>query len=173
MPIWSGTSKGLWEKGGDDMKKIILLGLILLFVGSSAGFSQNIPLPKEIVIKTPSADLPKEIAAFLGKWKGKWAGASAWGERNVSHILVVMEIDSEKAEVIYATAAEQGADSASENITAKIISGGNPKIEFNTVSRPGSGHIGPRTWYTFEMQKDLKTLKGVTGNMKATLQKIE
>jgi hypothetical protein len=79
------------------MKKIIFLGLVLLLVGSSTGFSQNIPLPKDIVIKNPSADLPKEIAAFPGKWKGAWDGRADF-------IIVVTEIDLEKAEIIYANA---------------------------------------------------------------------
>jgi hypothetical protein len=156
------------------MKKIVFLGLVLLLVASSTGFSQNIPLPKEIVIKAPSSELPKEIAAFSGKWKGKWDG-------RVDFILVVTETDSEKAEIIYATAEAwiMGylATAACEYETAKVILGDNPKIQFNGTIHLTSGYPGVLAWYTFEMQKDLKTLKGTfewgKATLKAILEKIE
>jgi hypothetical protein len=135
------------------MKKIVFLGLVLLLVGSATGFSQNIP--QDIVIKNPSADLPKEIAAFSGQWKGIWNGA----ERNF--ILVVREIDLEKAEITYATGGG-GANvaAACEDITAKVILEKPPKIQFSRTIKYSVGvAVGDRGWYTFEMQGDLKTLK--------------
>jgi len=155
------------------MKKIVFLGLVLLLVASSTGFSQNIPLPKDIVIKTPSPGLSKEVVAFSGKWKGVWSG---WG---AGFVMIVAEIDSEKAKILYTTT-----EKVYEKITAKVIIGENPKIEFDRIVRiPG---ISPfSNWYTFEMQNDLKTLKGTCqvpmnssksvapGTYKATLQKME
>jgi len=153
------------------MKKIVFLGLVLLLVASSTGFSQNIPLPKDIEIKVPSPELPKEIIAFSGKWKGTWSGGGA------DLILVVTEIDLEKAEIIYANSDDRLIAAACDYITAKVILGGNPKIQFIRTVRGKSGRVADKGWYTFEMQKDSKTLKG-TGEFpqatsKATLEKIE
>jgi hypothetical protein len=145
--------------------------LVLVLVASSTGFSQNIPLPKDVEIKVPSAEIPKEIAAFSGKWKGTWS----WGEADF--ILVVTEIDLEKAEIIYATSEAGDTAAARDYVTAKVIFGDNPKIQFSRLVRFKTGHVGSRGWYTFEMQKDLKTLKGVVEwpqfTSKATLGKIE
>ena len=154
------------------MKKIIFLGLVLLLIGSSTGFSQNIPLPKDIVIKNPSADLPKEIAAFSGKWKGTWSGGG------VSFTLTVTEIDLEKAEIVYANSEGQYIPEACDPLTAKVIPGNNPKIQFNrTVQLKTRNVMQPTFQYSFEMQKDLKTIKGILeapkSTSKATLEKIE
>jgi hypothetical protein len=62
----------------------------------SAGFSSaQVPLPADVSIVAPSADMRKDIAAFSGKWVGRWAG-------NLDAILIVEEITSEKARVLYA-----------------------------------------------------------------------
>jgi hypothetical protein len=134
-------------------EKHLLIGFVILVVISitfSKGFPQSrVPLPKEIQIKSPSPDLSKEIAAFSGKWGGSW-------EKRLDFILIVKEIDQEKAEVIYAW----GGSRSDYNIfTAKIISGKEPRIEFWSS---GMGPQATRTkrFWTFEMQKDLKTLKG-------------
>jgi len=165
------------------MKKIVVLGLVLLLVASSTGFSQNIPLPKDIEIKAPSPGLPKEIAAFSGKWKGKWEG-------KVDFILVVTEIDSQKAKIIYATSeskllTSQGvwSDDPAYCIYEKgeiVSSRGKFQIQFQGKARQaGDSVISP--WFNFEMQKDLKSIKGILEykfpwtqyTFKSTLEKIE
>jgi hypothetical protein len=158
------------------MKKMILIGLAMVAVLliCNNGYAQGgVPLPKDIVIKPPSPELPKEIAAFSGKWKGKWDGQTDF-------IVVVTEIDSEKAEIIYANAENPSRRWAAVCAyeTAKVISGEKPKIQFKTTIKFTSGMtVGSMGWYTFEMQKDLKTLKGVVeypqATFKATLEKIE
>jgi hypothetical protein len=124
--------------------------------------SVSASLSKEIAIKTHSFELPKEIAAFPGKWRGTWSGGG------IDCILIVMEIDLKKAEIIYGNA---------EYITAKVILGDKPKIQFNRIYRGTSGYMGGRGWYTFEMQKNLKTLEGtaewIQSISKVTLEKIE
>jgi hypothetical protein len=132
----------------------------------------GVPLPKDIVIKPPSSELPKGIVALSGKWKGTWSGGGA------DFILVVTEIDLEKTEIIYANAADTRLIAAAcDYVTAKVILGDNPKIQFNRTIRSKSGQVGGKGWYTFEMQKDLKTLKGTVetpqATSKATLEKIE
>jgi hypothetical protein len=93
--------------------------------------------------------------------------------------LVVREIDSEKAEITYATGGGGGNIlAACEDITAKVILEKTPKINFNRTLRRGGGpSVGERGWYTFEMQKDLKTLKGIAefprATWKATLGKTQ
>jgi hypothetical protein len=158
------------------MKKMILIGLAMVAVLliCNNGYAQGgVPLPKDIVIKPPSPELPKEIAAFSGKWKGKWDG-------KIDFIVVVTEIDSEKAEIIYANAEYPSTRLAAACAyeTAKVISGEKPKIEFHmTIKFTAGTAVGGMGWYTFEMQKDLKTLKGVIkypqATMKATLEKSE
>ena len=147
------------------MKKILLtvvIGLIVIFSAFSTGFPQ--------VIKTPSPELPKEIAAFSGKWKGTWSGVG------IHFTLIVTEINMEKAEIIYSTMGSSKGAAASEDITAKVILGNNPKIQFSRSVHGVRVGIGS-AWYTFEMQKDLKTLKGVAEGAKmsgtATLERIE
>ena len=158
------------------MKKIVFLGLALLLVASSTGFSQNVPLPKDIEIKVPSPQLPKEIAAFSGKWRGSWRGV-------MDIIIVVTEIDQEKAEIIYAHP-----DTSVWNLsgtffreTGKVIPGEKSKIEFRLSSGgttlTGKNLPGAGAWITLEMQKDLKSLKAIYEGPKrkidGTLGKIE
>jgi hypothetical protein len=154
------------------MKKIVFLGLILLLVASSTGFSQNIPLPKDIVIKPPSPELPKEIAAFSGRWKGTWSGGGA------DFILVVTEISLGKAEIVYANSEGQYIPEACDPLTAKVIPGDSPKIQFNRIVRLKARRVlQPTFQYSFEMQKNLKTIKGILKEPKstsnATLEKVQ
>ena len=147
---------------------ITILGIsIILF---SKNYSQSdfsrIRLPENIEIKTPSPDLPKEIAAFSGKWKGSW-------QNQMDFILVIMEIDRDKAEVIYAFADAPAwgiRNSSYDYYSAKVVSNKKPRIEF-------TGR-GLSSWFTFEMETDLKTLKGTyeprsAPNRKAVLVKID
>jgi len=147
------------------MKEILLtvaVGLVLIFGGFSMGFPQ--------MIKAPSPEVAKEIAAFSGKWKGAWSGGG------VDFTLIVREITAEKALVTYANKGNQNFVEASNDVEARVIPGSNPKIQFNLAARGVRGGT-VNCWFTFEMQRDLRTLKGVAdaGPMsgKATLEKIE
>ena len=55
----------------------------------------KVPLPDDIKITAPAADVPKEIAAFSGVWEGKDVGYG------IGRVLVVEEINSKEAKVIY------------------------------------------------------------------------
>jgi len=131
-------------------KELIFLALSVLFslfLTSEVCLPQAIPLPEGIEIITPSSDLLKEIAAFSGKWEGVW-------ENVLDAILIVEEIDSEQAKVIYAWG-----DAPRWNITkgysrgvAKVIPGSRPKIEW------GEGVNRPK--FVFKMNKNLKELWG-------------
>jgi hypothetical protein len=157
------------------MKKMILIGLAMVAVLliCNNGYAQGgVPLPKDIVIKPPSPELPKEIAAFSGRWKGTWSGGG------VSFTLTVTEIDLKKAEIIYANSEGQYIPEACDPLTAKVIPGNSPKIQFNRTVRLKTRIIKQPTFrYSFEMQRDLKTIEGILeeprSTSKATLEKIE
>jgi hypothetical protein len=114
----------------------------------SAGGPEEIPLPKNINIVAPPADLPREIAAFSGKWTGKWDAV-------LNSVLIVEEINDKEAKVILA----QGnyppwpVEAGYRRIIARVIFSSKPSIEFE-VKRIDQPVV------TFEMQKDLNTIKG-------------
>src|SRR5262249_51815189 len=56
-----------------------------------------IPRPPEVHVTPPSADLPREVAAFSGTWEGAWD--NVWSSR-----LVVEDIHADAARVVYAWA---------------------------------------------------------------------
>jgi hypothetical protein len=102
---------------------------IMVIVGLTAcatmqGGLKDIPLPNDINIVPPAPNLPKEIAAFSGKWEGTW-------DSGLDSILVVEEIHDTWAQVVFAHG-----DLRRYNYTAnyerskfKVISGPKPKIE--------------------------------------------
>jgi len=118
-----------------------------------------------------SSELSKEIAAFSGKWKGTWSGGGTF------FTLIVTEIDSEKAKIIYDQWEGNLSPALHFDEIAKVIPGESPKIQFNRLFRFKGGQAGSVGWFTFEMQKDLKTLKGVAqwpkDTLKTTMEKIE
>ena len=61
------------------------------------------PLPENIIVVPPGADVPDEVAAFSGTWVGQWA-------QSVDHVLVVTKIEGRKVTFIYSVglAAAQG-----------------------------------------------------------------
>jgi len=112
---------------------------------------EEVPLPKDINIVAPSANLPKEIAAFSGKWAGKWDGVQG-------SVLIVEEINDKEARIILSQedypAAREAVDAGYRRIIAKVISSPIPSIEFEIIKREDHPVV------TFQMQKDLKTIKG-------------
>ncbi len=138
-------------------KSCFLAAIVAIFLTGMIGITvfqtqaaDEVPLPKDINIVPPSPDLPKEIAAFSGKWKGSWM----IGRASRRSILIIEEIDNKEAKIIFAV----GVSSASASLKtsavyrrykAKVIAGSPPKIEFITEEK---------SEITFEMKKDLKSL---------------
>ena len=89
---------------------LILIGLLLIGCASTA------PLPATLNIVPPSPDVPPEIAAFSGKWEGKW-----WGFQDA--ILVVEKIDSKEAELILSYGLAQGFEPRYSYRTAEVANG--------------------------------------------------
>ena len=153
-------------------KQIFISGLVLvlLMFGSVFGWketeiSKSVPLPKKIEIIQPTGDLPKEIAAFSGRWEGEWEE----GSRQAKSVLIVEEINAAKAKVIYGWGAYGNVRADYSPYTAKVIPGIKPKIEFSTQYRD----------FSFEMGEDLKTIHGINKPRKGlnvptiTMKKIE
>ena len=42
--------------------------------GAAAGLPAYIPIPPDLDIAAPTADVPREVAAFAGRWFGSWYG---------------------------------------------------------------------------------------------------
>ena len=104
--------------------------LILVLLGSRSAIAAEVPLPTQINIVLPSANLPKEIGAFSGRWEGTWEGT-------LQAVLIVEEIGPEKAKVIYAWA-----DAPAWNVkpgykryAAEVIAGGKTTLEFTADNK--------------------------------------
>src|SRR5207248_3405356 len=52
------------------------------------------PLPDDVAIRTPAAEVPAEFAAYSGAWTGKWVGGRA-------HTLIVEGIEGRSARLVY------------------------------------------------------------------------
>ena len=163
------------------MKKIIflssMLALLLLVENSFSGWKETeisrfVPLPPKIEIIRPPSDLPKEVAAFSGRWEGIWYEGIREGVRS---ILVVEKINSTEAQGIYGW--EKYGNFKADYIRwkSKIFTGPRTKIEFVNVGMGGTNK------HTFEMGEDLKTIYGLyefqgkilSGNSKTTMKKVE
>ncbi len=77
----------------------VLPGIFYLLFASAVyalAESCETPLPDDVNIRTPAADVPEKYTGFSGRWgPGKWDG-------ELCHVLVVETIDPEgEAEVIY------------------------------------------------------------------------
>lgn len=149
------------NKRSDLLVLAVTLAVTISFFGCampwkpSAGRPEEVPLPKDINIVAPAADLPRELAAFSGKWIGKWDGV-------YDSVLIVEEINDRKAKIILANehysgpmgiGAAEAIEGGYRRILAKVSNNPKPTIEFelNRLDRPV---------VTFQMQKDLKTIKG-------------
>jgi hypothetical protein len=115
--------------------------------------ADEVPLPEDITIVPPSPDLPKEIAAFSGKWQGTWIIATGRREKNPRKaVLIVEEIDKQEAKIIYAFGPYSGARELKgwyKRFKAKVTPGATTKIEFVTKDK---------SEFSFEMKKDLNSL---------------
>ncbi len=73
-----------------------ILCALFASVACASAESCDSPLPDDVNIRTPSADVPEKYAGFSGRWgPGKW-------DDELCHVLVVETLDSEgEAEAIY------------------------------------------------------------------------
>lgn len=127
---------------------VVVIALIFSLIPRFV-LSEDIPLPTNIEIVTPAPDLPKEIKAFSGKWEGIWDGYG------LKSILIVEEIDPKEAKIIYACGEGPGVQKGYSQYIAKVTLSSKSKIEFGRKTN------NYEVKFTFEMQEDLKTIKGM------------
>ena len=153
----------------------MVLGLVFGLMAPGSAGSNDVPLPSDINIVPPNPSLPKEVAALSGKWEGSWT-------RGRSMILVVEKIISEnEMQFVYAWG-DWGANNPGgfERMSRKFSVKNNlPQFgwEYNTITKGAKNHVT----FEFEMEKDLKTIKGfyevigAWGNRQSrvTLKKVE
>jgi hypothetical protein len=145
-------------KGNKSWLLAIIVPVCLIGIFGYAVFqtqaADEVPLPKDINIVSPSPDLSKEIAAFAGKWQGTWIiQRGRKGEKIPREaVLIVEEIDKQEAKIIYAFGPFSGVQELKgwyKRFKAKVIPGATTKIEFITKDQ---------SEFSFEMQKDLNSL---------------
>ena len=84
------------------IRLIVIIVLMLGCIGSGIiGCVSTIRLPENINIVPPSPDLPPELAAFSGIWKGMWRGYH-------EGIVIVEKINMKKARVLFSFGEVQG-----------------------------------------------------------------
>jgi imidazolonepropionase-like amidohydrolase len=100
------------------------------------------PLPDDLKVVDPGADLPPELAAYSGTWEGAWGNV-------LKSRLVVEQIDAEAARVVYAWADHpQGRFKGDwTRVKAKVLPGG--KLQW-----------GDPVKFTFEMAQDRMSIAG-------------
>ena len=142
---------------------LLMFGSVFASEWKETEISRFVPLPRNINIVPPSADLPKEIAAFSGRWEGIWE----IGGEGSKAVLVVEEISEKVAKVIYGWSAIGTGRANYSRYKAKVTPG---KIEFV------SGEVRV---FSFEMAEDFKTIRGAVqarrgpGVSTITMKKIE
>ena len=141
------------NKGSARLLFAVTLVLAMSFFSCAPSWKQTaekpkeVPLPEDINIVAPPADLPREIAAFSGKWAGKWDGVQ-------DCVLIVEEINDKEAKIILSQREYPGPiEEGYRRIIAKVRSSSRPTIEFE-IKRSDHPVV------TFEMQKDLNSIKG-------------
>jgi hypothetical protein len=118
-------------------------GIALLFLWAVVSLA-DVPLPSDLTTAPPDPNLRKELAAFSGKWVGKWSGL-------LDAVLIVEEIDSKQAKVIYAwgDALQWNTKKGYARFVATVIPTDNGAFDFQAGS--SSFHV--------QMNSDLATVR--------------
>ncbi len=138
---------------------ILILGYGIIYADEIKTINVDVPLPDDIKIIACGKDVPKKIAAFSGVWEGEW------GIDGVESVLVVEEINSKEAKVIYC----QGEMKGYYNVPAgyerykAIVKPENLQIEFGRHEK---------YWFIFSMEENLNKIKG-TFKRPTSINKIE
>jgi len=122
--------------------------LIIFLIWYLSASCVSTPLPNKITITPPSSDIPKELAAFSGGWKGIFFGG-------FEVTLIVQTIKKENVHLIY---------SWGENMAGP---GGYYRVLANVISGPGVEWVNKDNYrFTFVMNDDLESLTGILYNPK-------
>ena len=81
--------------------KIKMFCLLVIFL-SACSAGEKITLPPNIHVVAPGPGVPRELAAFSGKWSGAWVARLQDRQRSRDHVLIVEEIRGMTANVVLA-----------------------------------------------------------------------
>jgi hypothetical protein len=132
------------------MKAWIAISFLIGIGAMATAPAQIVPpdvyLPEDISITKASPDLRKDIAAFSGKWVGNWNG-------DLNAVLVVAEIDAQKAKVFYAWGDQPrfGIKRGGGWRNATVSQGNNAELKWGA----SDGSIT----FTVEMSSDFSTVR--------------
>ena len=115
--------------------------------GEKVLLTVEVPLPEDLKIVAPAEDIPKDIAAFSGVWEGEWPVLG------IEAVLVVEEINSKEARIIYAKGKLSGfyeSPASYERATARVI----------PEKRQIKFALGARDKFTFSIESNLEQIIG-------------
>ena len=139
------------------MKKTQILALFVCLIliavcgitdaGEKKLVNVKVTMPDDIKIVAPAEDVPDNIAEFAGVWEGKW------GHFGTEAALVVEEINSKEAKVIYCEGEQSGfyTNPAYYERYKAVVTPENLQIEFGPTEK---------IRFTFSMQNNLNQVKG-------------
>lgn len=110
------------------LKSISTAVAVLGLFGSIA--KAEIPLPPDVAIIPPGPDVPKDVAAFVGKWSGDFSNV-------LKAVLIVEEVKGDSAKLIYAwddAPAWKTEKGGGYHREGKIVRGNPTQIEFSTFT---------------------------------------
>jgi hypothetical protein len=119
-----------------------LSAILTLVIIAGVPSATILPAPPEVHMTVPAADLPPEVAAFSGTWEGAW-------DNMLPSRLVVEEIDTESARVVFAWADHpHGRFQAGwSRVRGKVLPGGT--LQWGTDVK-----------FTFTMARDRLSING-------------
>jgi len=103
------------------------------------------PLPDDVNVIDPAADVPRGVAAFSGKWAGQWG-------QTLDHVLVVEKIDGRNVTFIYSW----GVAPAS-NITRPGVERVTGTVDDGDILR---GTLSNGAEVAYKLSQDQQTLAG-------------
>jgi len=135
-----------------ELTRIFIRMLILLVWLYGCVISYPPPIPSNLLIASPSADVPVDIAAFSGIWEGRWGGM-----KNTESIITIEKINNQSAEIIFSFG---GVEPGYISFTGVIIPG--PKIKWETDKLPSieGDDLECPCIMTFEINKELDIMIG-------------
>jgi hypothetical protein len=125
-------------------KRVTIACMMLAMSAYCALVHAQVPLPNDVTVTAPGAEVRRNLAAFSGRWTGKWSGV-------LDSVFIVESIDNEHAEIIYAwgDAPQWNTQKGYWKTVAKVLPGEAATLEFS-----GNPNV-----FTVVMSSDLSTIR--------------
>ena len=156
-------------KGGEYMKKFFILIILLNFLTGMAFADDLCPMPEELKIVQPGADVPPKIANYSGIWRGKWGDAMVTQETGIA----ILEITPSNVKAIRCWGLRRGKKAGYQmeegsiqgdtiilkgpSTVLKLIPTGNPDIIYAEIT--ASVDLATRRTGMWTSRTDLKRVK--------------